>query len=199
MRAQAVAPLSLVVDTLAVLTADDARELVSRRVAARGGYLGTVTPAELAAQLGEGLDFFPIGRALDFDGVSLATKARMLGVPLGVHVWLDVEDVTTDASTLIGELNRAALDLENAGYECAGYFGSQSVLTSLEMTRLLMSRYGKGCSRVVDRFGMVAEPDRGFTWYQGRPFNTALVGGKLFDVGFMTADYHDDTVVVVVP
>jgi hypothetical protein len=192
MRAVPATALSLIVDTYTTLTADDCRELVRRGFTARGGYLDRVTPEELAAQLDAGLAFFPIGFAKEFSGVHLASRCKALGIPASVHVWLDDEGFdASQADTVIAQLNSASSELIAAGYGAAGYFGAAQLLTSAEQTRLVLNRYGKGCSRILDRFGQAAEPTRGYCWYQGRPCNVTIAG-KMYDVGFIMRDYEDD-------
>lgn len=198
MRAVTATPLSLVVDTLATLTREDARALVAAGFKARGGYLDHVTPDELAGQLAEGLLFYPIGYAKEFDGAHLAARAKALGIPPSVHVWLDDEAVIDPVDALIAKLNTATAALAGAGYPAGGYFGSAELLTSSELSLLALTRYWHSCSRTVDRFGAAAEPSRGYCMYQGRPFNTRI-NGKQYDVSFVTRDYRDDVPVFVGP
>jgi hypothetical protein len=183
-------PLSLVVDTILVLTADDYTALAKLGFRARLGYLDVVKPDELAACLDAGLGFAPIGYAHESNG--LAARAEALKLPEGVTVYQDCEAETGPAESVIARVNDGSKPLVASGFQPGGYFGAQSLLTSAELTSLAVSTYWKGCSRVVDRFGNAAEPTRGYALLQGRPFNTVIVNGKIFDVSFLTADYHDD-------
>lgn len=199
MKAITATPLSLVVDTYATISRADARALVAAGFKARGGYLDRVTPEELEGQLAEGLPFYPIGFAKQFDGAHLAARAEALNLPRSVNVWLDDEGFEADAAPkVIADLNRSCGILSAAGYPGAGYFGSAQLLTSRELSMLAITRYWKGCSQVLDRFGMAAEPSRGFCMWQGRPFNT-WINGVQYDVSFVTRDYRDDLPVFVGP
>ena len=184
-------PHFLAVDTIEAITLIDARALLADGKRARGGYIERVTPAELAAQLSAGLAFFPIAEAGDFNGATIVQRMQALGLPNGTRVLLDIEGITDTAPVLIAKLNACTALLGQYGFKAAGYFGSQSILTSAEMSALALDRYVKGCSRVVDRNGSLAESSRGWCGLQGYPPNVTIAG-KVYDVDYFFEDWTGD-------
>lgn len=179
-------PFSLVVDTVLQLTAADYKALAAAGYKARGGYLDVVKPDELRACLDAGLGFFPIGFAHESN---LIAQVKALGLPEGCTVYQDVEAEAGPAESVISRVNACAASLK--GYQAGGYFGAQSLLRSHELSNLAVTTYWKGCSRVLDRDNMAAEPARGYAMIQLRPYNT-LVNGKVFDVSVVANDYCDE-------
>lgn len=182
---------ALVVDTLDVVTPADARALLAAGYSARGGYVDHVTPDEIKGQQGEGLAFFPISYAHEYDGAHIVKRLVKLGLPHGLYHWLDDEGEMGPAEALIAKLNAETAIVKAAGFKSGGYFGSLQLLTSAELTNLALDRYWRGCSKIVDRFGNVAEPARGYCQFQGRPFNV-VIAGKKYDVSVLFDDYKDD-------
>lgn len=182
-------PLCLVVDTILVLDANDYAELARLGFKARGGYLDTVKPDEIKRCLDAGLGFFGIGYAHESH---LSQQALALGLPERCTIYQDCESEAGPAESVIARINACAADLKAHTFQPGGYFGAQSLLTSAELTNLAVSTYWKGCSRVLDRFGNVTEPSRGYAMIQGRPPNVVLVNGKQFDVSFVSNDYVND-------
>lgn len=185
MIARKPAPFSLVVDTVLQLTEDDYEKLAQLGFKARGGYVDLVNPEELAVCL-KYMGFFAIGFAHESN---LITQVKALGLPEGCTVYQDVEAEAGPAEAVIARVNACAASLK--GYQAGGYFGAQSLLRSSELTALAVTTYWKGCSRVLDRDNMAAEPARGYAMVQLRPPNVVLVNGKQFDVSIVADDYCD--------
>lgn len=179
-------PFSLVVDTVLQLTPADYKALAAAGYKARGGYLDVITPKELAVCLASGLGFFGIGYAHESN---LIAQVKALGLPAGCVVYQDCESEAGPAESVIARINTCAASL--AGYQPGLYIGAGGLMTSAELSNLAATTYGKGCSRVTDRYGNVAEPSRGFAWIQGRPWNV-VIAGKTYDVGFVQNDYRDE-------
>ena len=188
---------SLGVDTLATLTGAQCAALMAAGATFRGGYIEHVSPAELAAQLDAGLPFMPITYANDFDPAATNYHLTRLALPVGCMVWLDVEGVTLSCSDLIHAIDGWAASVQQSGRIAGLYVGAQSLLTSSELTKLLVTRYWHGCSRVVDRFNQPSEPARGWCVVQLRPGNTMLAG-VLVDVDAAQEDYEGDVPVFAV-
>lgn len=178
-------PFSLVVDTVLQLTPADYKALAAAGYKARGGYLDVITPKELAVCLASGLGFFGIGYAHESN---LVAQVKALGLPESCTVYQDVEAEAGPAESVIARVNACAASLE--GYQPGGYFGAQSLLRSHELSDLAVTTYWKGCSRVLDRDNMAAEPARGYAMVQLRPYNVTIAG-KTYDVSVVAHDYCD--------
>lgn len=157
---------------------------------ARGAYLDHITRQEIDAQLLAGLPLWFFGFAKQFDGAHLVGRAKLLGVPLGATIGFDVEAITDDAPTLIGKLDPCAKTILNAGYLAMGYFGAQQPLTSDEMSALVVTRYSRAGSKIRDRFGKIAAPERGWCHLQYAPQYSKH--GVTIDDGRAKRDYRGD-------
>jgi hypothetical protein len=194
MRIVPIPPNVLGVDTVANLAASECRALANLGYKFRGGYIDEMTPQEVQGQLGAGLPLLLYTYANEFDPEHTLDRLATLGILAGAHIVLDVEAVTIEAAQLIEKINAWGEGLLNHAYLPTIYFGSMSLLTSREMTELAVYRYELGASRLRDRHGDPAEPDRGFAIIQGRPVNFAIpeIPGKLFDAAFHRLDYKDN-------
>lgn len=162
---------------------------------ARGGYLDQLTAQEIEAQLEAGLGLWLIGFAKQFDGKHLVARAKLLGIPIGATIAFDVEAITDDVPTLISKANACTSDIQNAGYLAMAYFGMPQPLTSDEMSALLVSRYWRAGSRIRDRFGKIAAPERGWCCLQKAP--QYALHGVTIDDDRIIADYHGDVMTLV--
>lgn len=163
-----------------------------------------------------GLTLFTYGRRSDFSGTTgaadadtLLQKASTFGIPPGKTYGLDLEDPPsgTPFEALIEYANgyasrivtvKSMRDVNKAGL----YVGSGLLLTSKQLTDLLVTRYMRSVSRIIDATGAVAEPDRGWDLYQLRPPNVSIPGtGTMWDVSAANQDYRGDgwTVVYATP
>ncbi len=179
-------------------------DFVADGVAARGGYLDHVTVQELELQLAAGLALWFFGYAKQFDGAHLAQRAKDLGAPLGATIGFDVEAIdfapgdagTAAAKSLITKLNVCTAQIQNPGYLAMGYFGALQPLTSDEMSGLLVARYSRAGSKIRDRFGHIAAPERGWCHLQYAPQH--VVHGVMIDDGRAKVDYRGDCMTWVV-
>lgn len=192
-------PNVLGVDTLSNLSPGDCRALKALGYHWRGGYIDELTPIEVHGQLSAGLPLLPYTYANEFSPEHTLARLSALGIPPGAHVVLDIEGETLAAEILIGKINAWGKGLSNHAYLPTLYVGAQPVLTSHELTELAVYRYHAGASRLRDRHGDPAEPDRGYAMFQGRPVNVAIpeVPGKPFDIDWHRFDYKDNGFSVV--
>lgn len=171
---------------------------------ARGGYLDQLTAQEIEAQLEAGLGLWLYGFAKQFDGKHLVARAKLLGIPLGATIGFDVEAIdfapgdagTNDALNLIVKLNNCTYDIQDGGYLPMGYFGAQQPLTSDEMSDLAVTRYNRAGSKIVDRYGRRAAPERGWCLLQYAPQH--VVHGVMIDDDRILRDYRGDVMTLVV-
>lgn len=194
MRTVPAIPEAKVFDCLQRVT--NAADFVTDSYAARGGYLDSLTRPEIDGQLAAGLGLWFFGYAKQFDGKHLVARAKLLGAPLGATLCPDVEAITDDAPTLIAKLNACTSDIQNAGYLAMMYFGAQQPLTSDEMSALLVARYSRAGSKIRDRFGKIAAPERGWCHLQYAP--QRVVHGVMIDDGRAKVDYRGDVMTWVV-
>jgi hypothetical protein len=165
-------------------------------------YLSDVTTSELAIITSAGLLLFFVNHSrlpgwlptaaegtLDAKR-DLADFAR-LGVPVGVHVFFDLEGVGGDSpSNLIAHLNAWAAAVKAAGYIPGLYVGDQSLLTSAQLYGLPdVHLYWHSGSRVVDIAGAEAGPACGWSVYQGSIFDVKIFGVEI-DWDFVGGDFQ---------
>lgn len=191
MRAVRAVPLQLGADTISTLNTDAARALWAYGCRFLMRYIEETSAEEIASLLGYGFALGFCTLAEDFNGQAAVGKLQALGVPPGVDIFLDVEGVELDPAELIAKIAAWSAPVRMAGYGPAMYVGAGALLTSSELSMLPVYRYWRGCSRLVDRFGAVVEPTRGFCIIQGRPDDTRI-GGTTVDVDFMQTDYLGD-------
>lgn len=183
------------VDTVVRITKTNAKNLKAAGFDFVIRYLVSVTAAELADILSEGLAISFVTYANSFDPSDEIAALQRLGIPKGTVIWLDVESVKDDPLTLQQRINTWAKALEAAGYIPGLYVGAAALLTSLELYKLAVKRYWKSCSRLWDRNGNVAEPNCGFCCTQCTC--QVVRAGVTVDVDFVYADYQGREVTMV--
>lgn len=158
------------------VTRDEAFDITTRL----GALLGLVTYAE------------------DFDAMAHVAKLKALGYPSGCTVFLDIEGVTVDTPTLVSKINNWGSIIRHAGWDPGLYHGPGALLTSDELSALIVDRYWHGNARCLDRAGREAAPRQGYCMHQLRPGNAGrgqtMVGipiGLKIDCDVVTMDYLD--------
>lgn len=153
-------------------------------------YLGSVTPSEVQGILAAGLGFLPVTYADQFDGAKAVSQVKALGLPVGVTVFLDLEGIgAVTPASLIAQVNGWATQIKNALYIPGLYVGANSILNSQELYGLGVERYWKGLSRIVDRNGLLAEPECG--WCMLQLFPTTTRGGISVDIDVVQSDFQN--------
>lgn len=189
-------------DCYGPVTAPQAKALFADGFRAAGLYCAVVTAETLAACLGAGLGVHWILEGLSGSTVPTAAlgegqartsiaRVRALGSLAGATVSSDLEGTgrTPDAWTAYAD--GAANATSQLGDLPAAYIGGGIGLTSAELYALAAVRYGKGASKVLDRYGAYAEPACGWSWVQGNPVNWKHPGsGLTIDVGVLWPDYR---------
>jgi hypothetical protein len=136
-------------------------------------------------------------------GASFAARATGLvsgwGVPQGYTLATDMEGPQPNAHEGWIALADAAADVVQAAHSIsAAYAGFGVGLTSAEWYELKSTRYYKSGSRVVDRFGLIAEPECGWAMVQGQPFNVRHPSGVVLDLVALWEDYEGRSITLVV-
>lgn len=152
-------------------------------------YLGDVTADALQAILGAGLGFMPCTYADRFDGPTTVAELQAIGYPKGGTVWLDVEGVALMApADIIAKINAWGAAVAFAGYVAGMYVGAGCPLTSAELWALNVTRYWHSLSRVIDRLGVLAEPECG--WCMLQLFDSQMRAGVWVDINAVQKDYR---------
>jgi hypothetical protein len=175
-------------DTVANISLTEAQNLYTAGMRFVVRYVVSVTKNELAEILQSGLAVSFVSYANSFDPSDEIAALQRLGIPKGVVIWLDVEDVNDDPITLQQRINTWAHALEAAGFIPGMYVGAKALLDSLELFKLAVKRYWHSCSRVLDRGGREAGPVCGWCMYQC----TCEVerAGVEIDIDFVYEDYQ---------
>ncbi len=174
-------------------TEEEATKLASSGIDGVFGYLGVITSARVQALLAAGLAFVPVTlgvRPEQYDGVRTLAEVQALGLPLGAHVFLDVEGLSTLADFAKTDLSirKWGAPIKTAGYELGGYLGNPQPFTSEELWELPFNAYWKGQGSCRDRHGVLAEPLKcGWSCTQMYPSRTWA--GVLVDVDVVGQDY----------
>lgn len=176
-------------DSVTLLSGDVAQNLKASRIDFVLRYLGSVTAAELRDILDAGLAFMPVTYANRFDGAQTVAEAHALELPAATTLWLDVEDTHDDAATVTRKINGWARVVLAASFMPGLYVGAGVGLTSLELYALAVVRYWRSMSRIVDRFGELAEPACGFCVEQC--YDTVSWGGIRADIDFVHKDWRE--------
>jgi len=206
----------VVLDSYPFSVATEGHEPIVRAWRAAGvkgfaGYLGHMTPEKVRAVVDGGLLFTPVTVAGEYhDGaVDEIFQLRALGIPAGVHVWLDVEgEIVWNAGkdpkklaavkALIEGWNR---DIARAGYRPAMYVGVPQPFTSAELYAFSAERYWHGQGSVRDRKGNLAEPFRDFGacrgWNMIQAAPSQVLGGVPVDFNMVFGDYKGQTPIMV--
>lgn len=121
------------------------------------------------------------------DAERIAEHAAFCGLPAGVHIWQDLEDVKDTAEATQTHARAWGELLKSGAYQPALYVGFAVPLTGADLYALPHNRYARDLApRAVG--------DRGVSWYQRR-FDVEI-GGVKFDVGTMGPDLKGDLPVV---
>jgi len=157
MRARELVPGQIGVDLDSPLSAKQCHDLQTARGASFAvRYLSELTAIEGEAITGAGWGLMgvthPRGTLSDTfgqaDGVTAASHARAVGLPEGIHLWLDLESWSGDA---IGYVNAWAAQVTSAGYLAGLYVGyADAPLTPDELYDLDVQAYWKSCSEVPE-------------------------------------------------
>jgi hypothetical protein len=173
---------SLGIDTVATIT-DELLDVIvaDPRIEYVGRYIDSITPDELARitarknrNTGNGLLVTLFTYANELNPAPRVAKMRALGVPAGVTAWIDVEGEQLAPQELIGAINVCGRGFRDGGFDPGEYCGAGEVLTSVELTALIVDRYAHACSKVQDVGGLYAEPASGFCLFQGYPPNQRI-------------------------
>jgi len=181
------------VDTVARLTPDLCKNLKANGMTFAVRYLGGATQQEVTDILASGLalmlvtysrtsGWVPSKDLGDKDGVAAVARAKALGAPPAVTIWLDLEGCAGPASATTEWVNAWADKIKMAGYEPGLYVGAApGGLDSKSLYALRVVRYWHSCSEVPE----VATC--GYCMRQLRPWN-AMVGGVQVDVDVIEED-----------
>jgi hypothetical protein len=174
-------------------------------------YAEVVTPEDLAnatgAWLWVGFVFEGLAagtRPTATLGAAIAThgleRLRELGVPLvGLCVFGDIEGDGRAPEDWIALGNAQADVCLAQSVVPGGYFGEGTGLRSAEMMGMRFRRYWKGASRLWDRDGHLAEPERGWCVIQGIPMDTVHEpSGLTVDYDVVWHDYHGGTITAII-
>lgn len=171
------------------------------------GYLGVIDRSRLGYVLDAGLGFMAVTRAGEYsDGAAdEIAQLRVLGIPSGSTVWLDLEGLTafhTDPAVLMRKLAEWARPINGEGHIASLYVGSPQPLTGPELFSLPFFRYWWGLGRCADRENRLAEPDCG--WCMVQQYHGQKNGmiwkdtGVLVDTNGVQLDYRKRAPVWVV-
>lgn len=166
-------------------------------------YLGSLSSHEIDGIHAHGLAVMPVCYADQFDPIAAIRSLTAIGMPTSVTVWSDTESIKTlDAPALISRLDLWSRALRVAQFDPGGYFGNDTLLTSLELGHLDIDRYWQSASKIVDRFGHLSEPTLetgpiGWCMKQCCPGNLTHFKGKptpaWIDIDFIYEDFRGRT------
>lgn len=195
-------PCTKACDIFGPVTAAQAKALAADGFRAIGLYAAVVTAETLAACLDAGLGIFWVLEGLASSTVPTAAlgesqartsiaRVRALGSLAGATVSSDLEGTQGTPAAWTAYADAAAHATSQLADIPAAYVGAGIGLTSAELYALAAVRYGKGASRVLDRYWAYAEPACGWSWVQGNPVNWKHPGsGLTIDVGVLWPDYR---------
>jgi hypothetical protein len=126
---------------------------------------------------------------------SAVERMRAMGVPDGATYAVDLEGDGRDWDEWHAFADAAGSALNVGGDLSCAYVGEGIGLSSAELYGLRVHRYWRGMSRIVDRFGNLAEPACG--WCAVQQYPTIAVAGLEVDVDVIGRDYHGRTLTVV--
>jgi len=158
------------------------------------GYLGVINTGRLQILLDNDIAFMPVTLAAKYDGTVTVAQCKVLGLPLGTTVWLDLEGqaaFNTPVTELISKINVWANAVKFGGYEPGIYVGSPQPLTSEELYALHVVRYWNALSRESDRNNKLAEPSCGWCMWQMNPSVVWKDTGVFVDVNMIGQDFKD--------
>lgn len=183
------------------LTASQYAALYAAGARWRGGYLGHITADELAACLGEGLLFLPIGSTARVGDWSAATGAQdaartiadclALGLPADIDLWLDLEGSGMEDGAAISYATAWADSIVAVGDHAKLYAGAGCPLDAQELYKLPHTGYAEACSE-----GYTVPC--GYQWIQIHPGDLTLAGVTV-DIGVLAEDYKGRRPLLVGP
>lgn len=180
------------IDTVILVSPQQALDLKAQGIDYVLQYLGSVTPAGVKGILDAGLAFMPVTYANKFNGASTVAQLKTLNLPKGCTVWLDVEGVeNVPIADLKKSINNWATEVVAAEFMPGLYVGAGCPLTSVELYQLKVVRYWHSLSKVIDRNGQLAEPSCGWAQYQVYPSVYWENTGVWVDVNFIQKDYRE--------
>lgn len=188
MKAVTACPFALGADTVISLTPAKCETLKAAGMRFVVRYLGAIGQLERDAILKSGLALMLVTYAGHYDAAKAIEQLRLLDIPQGATVWLDVEGCTETAAELAAKCNAWAHSIKAAGWDPGIYVGAKCPLTSAQLYALAMDRYWHSCSRVVDATGAEAAPSCGWVMHQLNPFNHPI-GDVVVDVNVIQCDY----------
>lgn len=162
-------------------------------------YLGSLSEAETDTILASGLALMPVTYGLRHGTIPSAAlgtsfgnasvkNAQAAGIPVGVSVWLDLEDSAGTSDQVVAFVTAWCAPMIAAGYMPCLYVGAGAILTGPELYALPVVRYWQSLSKEVDRRGQIAEPNCGWCMVQLYPSTT--IGGTFVDVDVVQSDYR---------
>jgi hypothetical protein len=188
-------------DCLSHITPTQAATLRADGFESAGLYAHLVNTRDLDACFGAGISVFFIVQGLSASttpsaalGRSQATSSlaliRSLGVPDGVTMCSDLEGGGKLPGDWI-EYANAIADAALAASMIPGvYVGAGVGLMSRELYELHATRYWRSASRIVDRYGALAEPSCGWCAWQVPPLDHPHRSGLGIDLDFLAEDYQ---------
>lgn len=188
---------ALGVDTTARIDAEHAMRLYAAGMQFAMRYLGSLSAAELADLVTEGLKvspicyppqrsgWIPVAADGTARGKAAVTHARAIGIPTGVTIWIDLEGCRGPAAATAAWVEAFAAELVAAGYQAGLYVGAApGGLDSAALYRLRkVTRYWHSCSR-----GIPEPATRGYCLEQLYPPNQMLAG-TIVDVDCVRHDF----------
>lgn len=181
-------------------------------------YLGAATPVQCHAAVAAGLGVFGVTFGGAYDGAVSVRQAKVLGLPPGTPIFLDLEaEVVGPAhaamavehaplrgmhramilralhvNASIDDLKKKVVDwtvpVSAAGFMPCLYVGVPQPFTSSELWHLPVVRYWKGQGLARDRFGNAVEPDH-CGWSLTQEWPSQMCGGVLVDHNMAGHDY----------
>lgn len=161
-------------------------------------YITSLTAEEIQTILSAGLALGLVTYAHSYDPADELAALKRLGIPAGVHLFLDIEDDGLDHVALAQRINTWSRAIKPTGVIPAGYIGSGNPCTSTELYALGIYAYWHSCSRVVDRDGREAAPSCGWVMHQLVPGNYLMPNlNRTVDLNVIQRDYKGREVVFV--
>jgi hypothetical protein len=177
-------------DTVAVITPAFGQWLKTNGYVGVMRYVDGLSATELSNILASGLACGFVTYAEEFNPAPRIAELKALGVPVGVHVFLDVEGCTLDATALIAAINTWSKAMQAAGYLPGLYVGAGALLSSDELYALVSVLYWHGCSRLRDRNNQTQDPACGWGLIQLYPGNIGTQAGVIVDISAVQQDYQ---------
>ena len=168
------------VDCVTTLTAESAAGFRAAGAAFVMRYLGALSPTEIALILDAGLLCGLVSYADQWDPASVLAELRVLGIPSGVCVAIDVESVHESASIVAGRIDACSAAIASLGLLPALYVGADQPLDAAGLYARQTVRYWRSMS-------LVPEPACGYSMMQGP---TTTIAGVSVDIDYPRPDYQ---------